>query len=207
MEQADRPSSRRAQGALIAAATDLLLADGVEALTVRAVAERANYSVASVYNHVDGIHGLVSGVRLSIEDSLVTMLAPSASALPPNADGLTQIFVDYAAFFCERPHAFDLLFGASAGLRAAAADPTVREREAAITSLWQPAFAGLVAAQKLAPDRVEDAALHLIYLVHGALLIALSQPGPDADAVLAYVRRAVGWTLDAEALHVRGTTT
>lgn len=204
MEHAERPSSRRARGALIGAATDVLFAEGVEALTVRAVADRAGYSVASVYNHVDGIQGLLAGVRLGIEDSLVARLAPAAGALPLTSDGLTQIFVDYAAFFCERPQAFDLLFGSSAGLRATAADPAVRTRESAITELWQPAFAGLVEAQELAPERVEDAALHLIYLVHGVLLIALSQPGFEADAVLAYVRRAVRWTLDAEAAHVAG---
>jgi AcrR family transcriptional regulator len=205
MEQPERPSSRRARGAIIGAATAVVLADGVEALTVRVAADRAGYSVASVYNHVDGIHGLLSGVRLGIEESLVTMLAPSVGALPPNAEGLAQIFVDYAAFFCERPHAFHLLFGASSALRTAAADPEVRAGESAITALWQPAFAGLVEAQELAPDRVEDTALHVIYLVHGALLIALSQPRLDKAAVLAYVHRSVKWTLNAEAIQARGT--
>jgi AcrR family transcriptional regulator len=199
MAEPERPSARRARVALIAAATDIVIADGVEALTVRAVAERAGYSVASLYNHVDGIPGLLAGVRQGIESSLVAALAPASDAPPRTPEALAQVFVDYASYFCERPHAFDLLFGSSAAARGAARDPVVRAGEAALPAQWGPTFAGLVAAGQLAPDRVAQTALHLIYLVHGALLIAVSGPAFDADAVREQVRDAVIWVLAAEA--------
>ena len=206
MEQPERPSDRRARAALIAAATDIVMAGGIDALTVRATAERAGYSVASLYNHIDGIAGLLAGVRRGIESSLVELLAPANGTAPRTADDLARVFVDYASYFCNRPHAFDLLFGSSAAARAAARDPDVRAAEDALPSLWGPTFAGLVAVGELSPERVEQTARHLIYLVHGALLIAISGPALDPDDVREQVRNAVTWALAAEATHPRSAS-
>jgi len=207
VQEPERPSARRARAALVAAATDIVIASGIEALTVRAVADRAGYSVASLYNHVDGIPGLLAGARQSIEGSLVAALAPGLDHSPQTPDELAAIFVDYATFFCERPHAFDLLFGSSAAARAAGRDPAVRAGEASLHALWGPTFAGLVAAGVLAPHRVERTARRLIYLVHGALLIAVSGPSVDTQEVRTQVRDAVTWALAAEATHTRSHST
>lgn len=207
VEEPERPSARRARAALVAAATDLVIAGGVEAVTVRAVADRAGYSVASLYNHVDGIPGLLAGARQSIERSLVATLSPGLDHSPQTVEELAAIFVDYASFFCERPHAFDLLFGSSAAARTAGRDPVVRAGEASLRALWGPTFAGLVAAGGLSPHRVEQTAQRLIYLVHGALLIAVSGPTVDTDGVRTQVRDAVIWALAAEATHSRSDST
>jgi AcrR family transcriptional regulator len=207
MEKPESPSARRARAALIAAATDLVIAGGVEAVTVREVAERAGYSVASLYNHIDGIPGLLAGARLSIENSLVATLASPGADAPQTVAELAAVFVDYASYFCERPHAFDLLFGSSAAARAAGRGPAVRAGEAELRALWGPTFSGLVAAGELAPDRVERTALRLIYLVHGALLIAVSSAAFNALEVREQVRDAVTWALAAEATHIRSQST
>lgn len=207
MGEPESPSARRARAALIAAATEVVIAGGVEALTVRDVAERAGYSVASLYNHVDGIPGLLAGARQSIESSLVATLGPTGDDAPRTVGELTDLFVDYASYFCERPHAFDLLFGSSAAARAAGRGPAVRAGEAELRALWGPTFAGLVAAGELAPDRVERTALRLIYLVHGALLIAVSSAAVDAQDVREQVRDAVTWALAAESTHTRSQST
>lgn len=200
-------SGRQARAALIAAATDILLADGVEALTVREVADRAGYSVASLYNHIDGIPGLLAGVRQSITSSLVASLAPPQERPPQTIAELADIFVAYASYFCERPRAFDFLFGSAATARAAGRGPAVRAGEAELRALWGPTFAGLVAAGELAPDRVEQTALRLIYLVHGALLIAISSAATDPADVAEQVRDAVIWALTAEATQNRSQST
>lgn len=207
MKEPERPSARRARAALIAAATDVVIAGGVEALTVREVAERAGYSVASLYNHIDGVHGLLAGARQSIESSLVATLAPAGGVAPQTAGELVDVFVAYASYFCERPHAFDLLFGSSSAARAAGRDPAVRAGEAELQALWGPAFAALVAAGELAPERVERTAQRLIYLVHGALLLSVSGAAVDVQDVREQVRDAVTWALDAEATHQRSQST
>lgn len=207
MEESERPSARRARAALIAAATEVVIAGGVDALTVREVAERAGYSVASLYNHIDGIPGLLAGVRQSIERSLVATLAPAGGVAPRTGGELVDVFVGYAAYLCERPHAFDLLFGSAAAARAVARDPAVRAGEAEIQSLWGPTFAGLVAAGELAPERVEQTAQRLNYLVHGALLLAVSSADFDEQDVLEQVRDAVTWALATEATQNRRQST
>ncbi len=184
-----------------------MIAGGVEALTVREVAERAGYSVASLYNHIDGVHGLLAGARQSIESSLVATLSPAGGVAPQTAGELVDVFVAYASYFCERPHAFDLLFGSSSAARAAGRDPAVRAGEAELQALWGPAFAALVAAGELAPERVERTAQRLIYLVHGALLLSVSGAAVDVQDVREQVRDAVTWALDAEATHQRSQST
>jgi Transcriptional regulator len=196
-------SSRRARAALIAAATDVLLANGVEAVTVREVADRAGYSVASLYNHLDGIPELLAGVRQNITTSLVGALAPTQGQPPQTVAEVAEIFAAYASYFCERPHAFDLLFGSSAAARTAGKGSAVRASEAELRALWGPTFAGLVASGELAPDRVEQTALWLIYLVHGALLIAVSSGSADSANIVGQVREAVSWALAAEATDSR----
>jgi hypothetical protein len=83
----------------------------------------------------------------------------------------------------------------------------VRAGEAELRALWGPTFSGLVAAGDLAPDRVERTALRLIYLVHGALLIAVSSAAFNAAEVREQVRDAVTWALAAEATHIRSQST
>jgi AcrR family transcriptional regulator len=203
MDETERPSARRARVALVAAATEIVLADGVEALTVREAAQRAGYSVASLYNHIEGIPGLLAGVRHGIEAALVATLAPSEDSPPRTHEAIVKVFVDYAWYFCERPHAFDLLFGSSVAARAAGTDTEVADHEASLRELWGPTFAGLVAAGELAPDRVERTAMHLIFLVHGALLIAFSSTQIRPHEVCEQVREAVTWVLAAESTSMR----
>ena len=207
MEKPESPSARRARAALIAAATELVIAGGVEAVTVRDVADRAGYSVASLYNHIDGIPGLLAAARQSIVSSLVATLASPGADAPQTVAELAAVFVDYASYFCDRPHAFDLLFGSSAAARAASRGPAVRAAETELRGLWGPTFSGLVAAGELAPDRVERTALMLIYLVHGALLIAVSSAAFNAAEVREQVRDAVTWALAAEATLIRSQST
>src|SRR5690625_5109916 len=83
--------SRRTRDALLAAARSLIESDGMEALTMAAVAERAGVSRRAVYLHVRSRAELATALFEYINDSedLATSLRPVVHA-PDAATALTE---------------------------------------------------------------------------------------------------------------------
>ncbi|MCV2396389.1 TetR/AcrR family transcriptional regulator [Actinotalea sp. M2MS4P-6] len=104
---------------MVDAATRLLLEEGVAAVTVRRVAAEAGYSVASLYNHVDGIEDLLAAVRDRLEADLVADLGRLVDPAPSTIDELAEVFVGLARFHLDHPAAFELFFSRAPETRAA----------------------------------------------------------------------------------------
>jgi AcrR family transcriptional regulator len=72
---------------VLGAARDLLAAQGVEALTMRAVADRLGVHANALYSHVDGKAGLIDAV---LDDALAAVAAPVDEQAPP-VDGIHAV--------------------------------------------------------------------------------------------------------------------
>jgi len=62
MSSRQRTSSGELPGRIVEAALELLSDEGVESLTVRGIAERANVAPMGLYNHFDGKNGVVDAI-------------------------------------------------------------------------------------------------------------------------------------------------
>ncbi|CAN5130555.1 TetR/AcrR family transcriptional regulator [soil metagenome] len=95
--------------AILDAAEDLLVEGGVDAITVDAVAERADVALQTVYNRVGRRpEVLVAIAERAVEDNRRYMDAAFAVEGTP-LDRFTAVVAAYVRFAQERPHHFELL--------------------------------------------------------------------------------------------------
>lgn len=175
---------------IVAAAVDLLESDGLDGVTMNAVAARVGVRAPSLYKRVRNRDGLV---RLIAEDALADLAARTAALADPArhpdpAERLAALARDLRVFARARPGGYRLIFAppsgeaaldvgaiarASAPLLAATADLAGEERalDAARTvTAWATGFIGmeLAGAFQLGGD-VDDAFEYGLSLLLAAL--------------------------------------
>jgi len=99
----------RARDEILSAARWVLLERGVEGMSLREVARRANYSPAALYNHFADKNELVVAVAIEC----VTTLARYLGQVPPGADArrrLRELGLAYVAFAEENPAEYAVIF-------------------------------------------------------------------------------------------------
>ncbi len=112
----------RSRSHILAAARELILEKGAEALSLREVAARAGYSPASLYEYFDGKDDLVATLVAESHARLNARMRALPTALPPPRR-LIRLGQAYLAFARENPEDFALFFGRTPSKRQAAADP------------------------------------------------------------------------------------
>ena len=94
------------RGALLEAAEQVLLREGVEGLTLRAVAREAGVSHAAPKNHFDNLEGLLSDLAaIGFERFRTMMLAEATNGDEPR-DAFNATGRGYVAFAKQTPAAF-----------------------------------------------------------------------------------------------------
>ncbi|NMO02736.1 WHG domain-containing protein [Gordonia sp. TBRC 11910] len=112
MTGSSRLSRDQATSRLVAAAADILAAEGPGAVKARTVAQAASVSTSAVYHHVGGIPELFQAVA----DRGFEELAEKFSAVPRTDDPVADLFRHALAargFAMASPHLYDLMFGLS----------------------------------------------------------------------------------------------
>lgn len=103
-------AARTSRDAILVAARAILERDGVDALTMRAVADTVGVRAPSLYKHVANLDALV---RLVVDDTVVA-LGDRLAGVPATGprDRIRWLAHELRAFAHERPAAFGLLFAA-----------------------------------------------------------------------------------------------
>ncbi len=99
----------KARDEILSAARWVLLERGVEGMSLREVARRANYSPAAIYNHFADKDELVAAVAMECVGTLARYLGE----VPPLADAserLRGLGLAYAAFADENPAEYAVIF-------------------------------------------------------------------------------------------------
>jgi len=99
----------KARDEILSAARWVLLERGVEGLTLREVARRANYSPSALYNHFSDKNELVAAVAMECVGTLARYLGQ----VPPTADArvrLRGLGLAYVAFADENPAEYAVIF-------------------------------------------------------------------------------------------------
>jgi len=100
----------RIQGYFVTAAMEILRSEGVKALSVRNVAERAGYSYATLYNYFKDLPALLRACVDGFLDECAQFVAERLQTQPPAARTPRQVARAYALFFVQYPGIFELLF-------------------------------------------------------------------------------------------------
>lgn len=176
--------------ALVDAAEALLAEQGIDKLSLRAVARRTGVSQAAPYAHFDGRQALLAAVATRGFERLAGCLRTVERADPDDVALTTRLARAYVAFALARPMLFRLMFGFELG---SADDPALRAAEEASYVPIRAAVAEQAEAEGV-EQWADEASLAAWALVHGLAMLILDgrQPWPrDAAARDALVDRVV----------------
>ncbi len=199
--QQDRKAETRAR--LLAAAADLFAAQGIDAVSVDAVAEAADRTSGAVYAHFGSKQGLLLALLDSWKDSLLTVLLAEVAVSDSPAGQLAAVWANVADPSGGKAATWSLLEH-ELWLRAAR-DPEVadvlrvRDAEALRYSARQlESWTAAVGARPAAPPA--DLAVLVKALLTGLALQRRLAPGsvPD-DLAVRGLAALVGLPLDGEA--------
>lgn len=211
-----RPRARRRDQNLrriLDKALELVLADGLESLSIQKLAAAVDYTPGALYRYFDSKAAILAQLVLRVLEDLRTYLDGALAVLPPAAPALARVLVlvrAYRAFARREPRRFGLLSITLADPRvllaqAADADPVALEMVAGLQALAN-ALDGAAEEGALSPGDATERTLCLFALLQGVSLFQKqARYAPDALDVerlaLAGSRSLlVGWGADAAAL-------
>ncbi|WP_199423503.1 TetR/AcrR family transcriptional regulator [Actinotalea solisilvae] len=174
--------SRTSRDAIVLAAGETLEVDGLDGLTMQAVAARVGVRAPSLYKHVQGRDDLV---RLVTEAAVIELAGRMEAAAPEGTEPRAALHAAaraLRAFGHARPGAFRLIF--SPGPAATLPDPGVALRGVAVVMR--------VATELAGPDHALEAARTLTAWASGFIAMELAgafRMGGDVDRAFDYGAR------------------
>jgi AcrR family transcriptional regulator len=102
-------------GKLLEAARELFLSRGVNAVTVRSIAQKAGCSVGLPYHYVDSKEDLLARLLAGTFTRLLDRLRRQAKSHQAPLERLGAVLAAYVQFGLEHPHDYALLFAAGPG--------------------------------------------------------------------------------------------
>ena len=171
--------SRTSLGAIVNAATEVLEAEGVEGLTMQAVAARVGVRAPSLYKHVAGRDALVRLVAQAVVADLADLQATAAPVGTDPRTGLRAAAAALRTFGHARPAAFRLVFSPGAPATRPAPDDAL----AAVAPLLR------LTTELVGPDDALDAARTVTAWASGFIAMELADAfglGGDVDRAFAF---------------------
>jgi len=98
------------RGYFIQAAKDMLRAEGLKSISVRAIADRAGYSYTTMYNYFKDVNDLIFVCVEDFFEECRVFVAQNAGMNLIGIEKLKATIISYANFFVEYPGIFDLFF-------------------------------------------------------------------------------------------------
>jgi AcrR family transcriptional regulator len=181
--------ARTSHDEIVAAARRIAERDGLDALTMAAVAQAVGVRAPSLYKRVDGRPALV---RLVVEDAvgeLTALLETHARGTDPRRVLVAQARA-FRRFAHARPNTYGVLFARLPP--ESRPDPELYARAAAPVLRATAALAG--------PERALEAARTVVAWAHGFLTMELGgafQLGGDVDAAFAFGIRSIVRSIEA----------
>jgi AcrR family transcriptional regulator len=171
-----RTASGQVSVALLNAAETVLDRDGVDGVTIRAVAQHAEASPMSVYNRFDNKEGLIVALAMRTLDQLADAIDVPREVKP--VERFVQACRSYREFALCYPARYALIFGAGSPLE---------DQSSEVARSGHAVFAVLVELIRAMrnPDSEEDSAedAQIVWsAIHGAVTIEQARIGQTPDA-------------------------
>lgn len=100
----------RTRGYFLEATKEILKGEGIKALSVRNIAERAGYSYATLYNYFKDQTELISLSLLDFKDECRDAVNQNIRQSNPGKSEIKSIVIGYVNYFVQYPGVFDLFY-------------------------------------------------------------------------------------------------
>ena len=92
------------------ATKEILISEGIEALSVRNVAERAGYSYATLYNYYKGLPELISQCISDFQKECHDFIKNKTKEMKSSRDKIKHIAIAYVDYLLQYPSLFNLFY-------------------------------------------------------------------------------------------------
>jgi len=217
-DKTQQPRQRRGranQRRILKVALQIVLEDGIDALSLRRVADRADYTAAALYRYFDSRDALLADVAVHVITELGAQIERARERSHGTVARVCAAIDTYRDLAKDDPHAFSLIAAMVGDRRHLVDEPALIDPIMnAIVGILAPVQADLnvIGEARDGDDVRSDGALALFGAVHGTLLLAKLQaraPGyMNADALACHVATTllVGWGASIDDISLRPST-
>ncbi len=173
---------QRIRGYFIEATREILKGEGLKSVNVRAIAERAGYSYATLYNYFKDIKELIFICVQDFQKEAELLIKDKTKKSPKGKDKIREIVKEYINYFTQYPGIFELFFlekmtsisgkQPTAGLIFTFLDRLTEEE-------WEYCIEQNIYSIQEAKDRKQG----MRYLVTGLLLMYMNRMHPESYAL------------------------
>lgn len=94
----------------IEAACEIIKGEGIAAVSVRNIAERAGYSYATLYNYFSDIKELILYCVADFQRECTEMVTMQCAKVPAGKEGIVRRLISYVNYFVQYPGVFELSY-------------------------------------------------------------------------------------------------
>lgn len=159
------------------AAKEIILQEGVEAVTVRKIAQATGYSYATIYHYFSDVHALLLAVKEQMVDDVALHFMSGDTAPYRSIADLKRVNRAYVQYYLDRPHVYHFFYSYRF-----ANDPAP-DYDLKFQDGWAFAYGVFIENGLLRQEDVTIAAKTVIYAIHGLLALYFSSNGLSSDAL------------------------
>lgn len=153
-------------------AKKIILEDGVEAVSVRKVANLAGYSFTTIYNHFKSIDELLWYTRNIMILDIFKYMQNSAGEKIDSIAGVKSLFKTYLDYFIENPNIFRFFYFHHLDTAARPVENIMDEID--FNKQYTSNFEFLFKSEQFSTEEIKVLIKTLIYSVHGMLTLFIS---------------------------------
>jgi AcrR family transcriptional regulator len=186
----------RMKNYFIQAAKDILKSEGIKAISVRNIADRAGYSYTTLYNYFRDVNDLIFECVNDFQQECAEYVSQKTDNSLNGYEAIKAKALAYVQYFVEYPGIFDLFYlttSGDLGYKQKTLDIIARSFELICEPDWAYLTKNNISSGQIA-DKVKK---QIGYTVMGALLLYLNRQTPaQYSAFMDHVESQIGYVLD-----------
>jgi AcrR family transcriptional regulator len=186
----------RMKGYFVQAAKEILKSEGLKAISVRNIADRAGYSYTTLYNYFRDVNDLVFECVNDFQSDCAEFVTQKVDPTLTAYDAIKAKAIAYVQFFLEYPGIFELFYlttSGDLGHKQKTLDIIANSFSLVCEKDWNYLIDNNLSTEPVA-NKVRK---QIGYTVMGALLLYLNRQTPaQYNDFLQHVEEQVSWVLD-----------
>lgn len=186
----------RMKAYFIQSAKDILKSEGIKAISVRNIADRAGYSYTTLYNYFKDVNDLVFECVNDFQHECAEYVNQKASNSLNGYEAIKAKAMAYVQYFIEYPGIFELFYlttSGDLGYKQKTLDVIARSFELICETDWDYLIKNNISSSEIA----EKVKKQIGYTLVGALLLYLNRQTPaQYQAFMEHVESQIAYVLD-----------
>ena len=186
----------RMKGYFIQAAKEIIKSEGIKAISVRNIADRAGYSYTTLYNYFRDINDLVFECVNDFQTECLEFVQERTNSNTTGYEAIKSKAVAYVQYFLEYPGIFELFYLTSSG-DLGYKQKTLDMIANSFSLICKPEWNYLLKNNTTLEPVIKNVRKQIEYTILGALLLYLNRQTPaQYNAFMQHIEEQIAYVLD-----------